>query len=85
MQKTRLKKLAAFLSGILAIIIFIMTVSYISPSLPGFAGKVYRNNLENDIEATALIYSESGDIADYLDSENGKYWLKLDMKGHIVK
>jgi hypothetical protein len=46
---------------------------WISPLLPGAAGEVFRQNVSHDIEATALIYSESGDIRDYLDPEKGRY------------
>lgn len=44
-----------------------------SPHLPGMAGDVFRNNIEQNVEATALIYSESGDIKEYLDDSNGRY------------
>jgi hypothetical protein len=48
-------------------------VHVLSPWLPGPAGAVFRRNVEHDIDATALIYSESGDVADYLDDEAGRY------------
>ena len=44
-----------------------------SPRLPGAAGAVYRRNVARDVEATALIYTESGDVRDYLDDEGGRY------------
>ena len=85
MHGSYLKRMLAFVLGCMAIALFIATISYISPNLPGAVGEVYRNNLANDIEATALIYTESGDVADYLDTSNGKFGLKLDISGHLVK
>ena len=64
--------------GILLLVAFLFTfIHIISPHLPGLIGDTYRNNIAEDIDATALIYSESGDINDYLDEENGKYFLRL--------
>ena len=83
MNEKKVKNCIALLGGIAGIILFISAMTYICPKLPGTAGEVYRNNLEKDIEATALIYTESGDVYDYLDTRNGKYGFELDMYGHI--
>ncbi len=53
--------------------ILMAVVQWLSPRLPGTAGELFRRNLREDIEAAALIYSESGDIRDYLDPEKGRY------------
>ncbi len=45
----------------------------LSPRLPGTAGELYRRNVAEDVEATALIYTESGDVRDYLDDQRGRY------------
>lgn len=45
----------------------------LSPLIPGTAGEIFRRNKADDIETTALVYSESGDVRDYLDPENGRY------------
>jgi len=83
MTKNKTNNYLCLLAGIAGIILFISAMTYICPKLPGMAGEVYRNNLNNNIEATALIYTESGDVYDYLDTENGKYGFELDMHGHI--
>ncbi len=54
-----------------------------SAGLPGIAGETYRQNIEQNIEATALIYTESGNVRDYLDREHGKYGFEIDMSGHL--
>lgn len=66
--------------GWLAFVLVLATASalfvaadHLSPQLPGSAGVVFRQNVAADIEATALIYTESGDVMDYLDSSKGKY------------
>ena len=63
----RLVALVAAIAGLGALL------HLLSPRLPGAAGEVYRRNLAEDVEATALIYTESGDVADYLDDERGRY------------
>jgi hypothetical protein len=72
-MKVKIKSLLFLLLGLLGLAAFVFTLHFIGPNIPGPAGEVLRNNIENDIEATALFYSESGDIRDYLDSENGRY------------
>ncbi|MFH1532418.1 MAG: hypothetical protein ABIK09_16965 [Pseudomonadota bacterium] len=59
--------------ALVAVLLFIAMASWLSPLLPGVAGEVYRQNVRLDIEATALIYTESGDVRDYLDPMKGKY------------
>lgn len=56
-----------------AVSLFIAAASWLSPRIPGVAGEVYRQNIRQDIEATALVYTESGDVQDYLDPIEGKY------------
>ena len=55
------------------IIGFIAAASRLSPSLPGTAGALYRHNVDAELEPTALIYTESGDVRDYLDGVEGRY------------
>ena len=45
----------------------------LSPLLPGAAGEIYRRNVRENVPATALIYTESGDVRDYLDDNKGRY------------
>jgi len=64
---------------------FIAPLHFVSPLMPGNIGKTFINNRDKDIETTALIYSESGDINEYLDTENWKYGLSLTWRGTIKK
>lgn len=43
------------------------------PVITGPAGEVYHRNLELDVDASALFYTEIGDPATFIDSESGKY------------
>jgi len=61
------------LLGAAVVVALVTALHLVSPRLPGPAGEVYLQNRELDLEATALVYSESGDIRDYLDSEHGRY------------
>lgn len=63
----------AFCGGCLVIALFVAGAHWLSPRLPGQAGEVFRRNVDENIEATALIYSESGDIRDYIDDREGRY------------
>jgi hypothetical protein len=51
----------------------------LSPRLPGTAGDLYRRNVAEDVPATALVYTESGDVRDYLDDETGRYRAPLQL------
>ncbi len=51
----------------------------ISPRLPGTAGELYRRNVAEDVPATALVYTESGDVRDYLDPDEGRYGSPLQL------
>ena len=59
--------------ALVAISLFIAMASWLSPLIPGVAGEVYRHNVRQDIEAGALVYTESGDVEDYIDPVRGKY------------
>ena len=75
-MRNTMKAWASFFGGIFVIISFIAFMNMIIPFLKGPLGSTVRNNMEKNIEATALIYSESGDIHDYLDRD-GKYGLDV--------
>ena len=55
------------------VVAFVTIAELSSPSIPGVAGALFKRNVEADIEATALIYTESTDVRDYLDEVDGKY------------
>lgn len=69
-SKRRWAKLALLLGVVLALAI---ATHMVSPILPGTAGAIFRQNVEKRIEATALVYTETGDVRDYVDTECGKY------------
>jgi len=56
-----------------AVACFVGFARWTSPQLPGTAGALYRRNVAEGVEATALVYSESGSVCDYIDPENGRY------------
>jgi len=64
--------------ALIGVAAFITVLHLLSPRLPGTAGDIFRSNVDKDIEATALFYSESGDIREYIDGRNGKYAAPLD-------
>jgi hypothetical protein len=63
-------RLAAAMAAVAALVALLQAVS---PRLPGTAGAVFRRNLAEQVEASALLYTESGDVRDYLDAERGRY------------
>ena len=69
--------------GIAAIVFFLGLTHWVSPHLPGAAGKVYRQNGERQIEAGALLYTEVGPVREFLDERDGKYSLRLNLDGSI--
>lgn len=71
------------LGGITAIALFVGLAHWGSPKLPGAAGKVYRQNVEQQIEADALLYTEIGPIREFLDERDGKYGLRLNLDGSV--
>jgi hypothetical protein len=69
----RWRRFAAFAIALGSIVTFLALAEQMSPQLPGPAGELFRRNVEEDIEATALIYTESHDVREYLDTEHGRY------------
>ena len=59
--------------GLGGLAVLVVALATVSPRLPGPAGTMFRRNVAEDIEATAFIYTESGDVRDYLDEEHGRY------------
>ena len=70
---TRKSRWLVFTVSLVAVAGFVVAAHKLSPYLPGPAGAVFRQNLEQNIDATALFYTESGDVRDYLDPIHGKY------------
>ncbi len=68
-----IKGILALILGLICVAVFVSLVHFVGPRLPDAAGDVLRNNIEQDIDATGLFYTEVGDLNDFLDDENGKY------------
>ncbi len=64
------------LLGLLSVALVVAGLHWLSPELPGTAGKTFRQNVERDIDATALIYTEAGDVREFLTRE-GRYGIQL--------
>lgn len=63
----------ALVLGVAGVAMFVLLLQEISPALPGPAGAVYCHNVNAKTETSALIYTETGDVRDYLDTVRGKY------------
>ncbi|MBU4184647.1 MAG: hypothetical protein KKI12_10595 [Proteobacteria bacterium] len=44
-----------------------------SGRIPGSTGMLITRNQNEDLEVYAYVYSEIGDLEEFLDDENGKY------------
>ncbi len=62
--------------GLAAVAAFLTFAHWISPELSGAAGEVFQNNMEQEIDATALIYTDYGDVREFL-VEDGRYGIEL--------
>ncbi len=62
--------------GLLSIALAVACLHWISPKLPGTAGQTFRQNRDQDIDATALIYTEAGDVKEFL-TKDGRYGIQL--------
>ncbi len=83
MDGNKLTRWLCLLGTLCLVFALVFVAQRYSKDLPGTAGAMYRQNIEQDIEATALIYTESGHVIEYLDHEHGKYGLEIDMAGHL--
>ena len=63
--------------GIMSTVGVITALHFISPWLPGTAGTVFRNNMEQNINAEALLYTDVGDVKEFLNQETGRYGIDL--------
>ena len=65
--------------GMVSTVGVIIALHFISPWLPGMAGSVFKNNLEQNINAEALLYTEVVDVKEFLNQETGRYGIDLGM------
>lgn len=52
---------------------FLVAAQLVSPSLPGAAGMVYEQNCSQDIDASALFYTEVTDVHEFSVTGGGRY------------
>ena len=71
--------------GIVSTVGAIIALHFISPRLSGTAGIVFKNNLEQNINAEALFYTEVGDVKEFLNQETGRYGIDLSTSKHAKK
>lgn len=63
--------------GLISTVGVIIVLHVISPWLPGPAGIVFKNNIEQNINAEALLYTEVIDVKEFLNRETGRYGIDL--------
>lgn len=78
-----LKKWGLLLLGLAVVAVFIAVAHLVSPSLPGAIGVTYRHNRDAGIDANALIYTEAGDVREFLNDGSGRYASGLPFQGRI--
>jgi len=59
--------------GLILLLSFIIALHCISGRIPGTIGKLFKKNQNENLEVYAYVYSELGDIKEFLDDKNGKY------------
>ena len=63
--------------GLVSMVGVIIALHVISPWLPGMAGTVFKNNMEKNFNAEALLYTEVVDVKEFLNRETGRYGIDL--------
>lgn len=51
----------------------IALLHWVSPHVPGAAGRTFSNNLKLKSDPRALFYTEVGDVSEFLDTRHGRY------------
>ena len=59
--------------GLVFLVAFIMVLHCMSGRIPGSTGLLIARNQSEDLEVYAYVYSEIGDLEEFLDDGNGKY------------
>ena len=59
--------------GLAFLVAFIIVLHCMSGRIPGSTGELVTRNQNEDLEVYAYVYSEIGDLEEFLDDENGKY------------
>lgn len=72
-MRERINRWFSLVLGLVFLLSFIMVLHCMSGSIPGSTGMLITRNQNEDIEVYAYVYSEIGDLEEFLDDENGKY------------
>ena len=67
------KRWTAFILGLSGLVLFLVALHHGSRHLSGTAGQLIDENEKNNREVYAYVYSEVGDLSEFLDDENGRY------------
>lgn len=59
--------------GLVAIAAFVGLIHLSTIRLGGATGRLIEENRQKDLEVYAYVYSEVGDLEDFLDDEAGRY------------
>ena len=66
-------KMGKLFIGLFLLVLFIVSLHSLSQYLPGTTGKLIRNNQANNLEVYSYVYSDLGDIREFIDDAAGKY------------
>ena len=59
--------------GLALVAAFVVGLHHLSARLTGETGALIEHNRAGDLEVYAYVYSEVGDIGEFLDDEEGRY------------
>ena len=72
-MKEKINRWLRLVLGLVFLAVFIMVLHCMSGRIPGSTGELITRNQNEDIEVYSYVYSEIGDLEEFLDDENGKY------------
>lgn len=65
---SRVPAAVRLLAGVVGLALSVVLLHRISPELPGPPGRMWRHNMDRRIDATAIVYTETGDVVALLRS-----------------
>ena len=72
-MKTTPQRWLGLVLGLVAIAAFVGLIHLSTIHLGGATGRLIEENRQKDLEVYAYVYSEVGDLEDFLDDDAGKY------------
>jgi len=72
-MRERINRWFRLVLGLAFLVAFIIVLHCMSGRIPGSTGMLITRNQNEDLEVYAYVYSEIGDLEEFLDDENGKY------------